>query len=520
MAKTNRVPREAHLDFGGPEQEAMRAGKFLEAKRSRDDLSCPTGGRGASESTLWEPAVSTSEEESRDVRQGLAVLVALIETGAIAASTYLAFIAYHLMVWGALPDPISYEWMCTGLALVYGVICLADKQYDFLGAEWKRRGLERGVLALTLAFVLLLAFLFLTGTVAFYSRGTFVAQMVFALPVQTAVRIILWRAVETARKRGYWIPPGVIVLVFPGVEMPQQFLERLSSRKEEIRRIYHLEPDGADIQLKTILRDGRILQCDSALLLFDADTMKAVVRAVDSLSEIPLRLQLLPIGMLDFMHNSRIGYYGRTRVIEIVSGPSWVLDRLLKRGLDLIVGIAATLLLMPLMLIVAVWIKLDSSGPILFLQVRHGYNNKPIKVLKFRTMVEHEDNSEFCQATRDDPRVTRVGRILRRTNIDELPQLLNVIRGDMSLVGPRPHAVSHNQMYDGQIARMARRHNVKPGITGWAQVNGLRGETDTLEKMRARVEHDLYYIDHWSFPFDVKILVKTIFSRKSYENAY
>jgi exopolysaccharide biosynthesis polyprenyl glycosylphosphotransferase len=188
--------------------------------------------------------------------------------------------------------------------------------------------------------------------------------------------------------------------------------------------------------------------------------------------------------------------------------------------LDLIVGTAATLLLMPLMLIVAVWIKLDSPGPIVFRQIRHGYNNKPIKVLKFRTMVTHGDNDQFCQTTRDDPRVTRIGRILRRTNIDELPQLLNVIRGDMSLVGPRPHAISHNQMYDGQIARMARRHNVKPGITGWAQVNGLRGETDTLEKMRARVEHDLYYIDHWSFAFDVRILIKTIFSSKSYHNAF
>ncbi len=249
--------------------------------------------------------------------------------------------------------------------------------------------------------------------------------------------------------------------------------------------------------------------------------MKAVVRAVESLSEIPVRLQLLPIGMLEFMHSSCIGYYGRTRVIEIGSaGPSWVADRLLKRGLDLIVSVAATLLLTPMMLIVAAWIKLDSRGPILFQQVRDGYNNKPIKVLKFRTMVVHEAKGPFCQATRDDPRVTRVGRILRRTNIDELPQLLNVIQGDMSLVGPRPHAISHNEMYEGRIARMARRHNVKPGITGWAQVNGLRGETDTLEKMQARVEHDLYYIDHWSFAFDLKILVKTIFSKKSYQNAY
>jgi Undecaprenyl-phosphate glucose phosphotransferase len=473
-----------------------------------------------SQSSLWESSAGGSGREAHDVRQALAVLVALIEMGAIGISTYVAFIAYHRVVWNTLPGTIPYGWMCTGLALTYGVICLADKQYDFLGAEWKQRGFKKGVLALTLAFVLLLAFLFLNGTLALYSRGTFVAQVAFALPVQIAVRAMLWRAVETARKRGHWIPPGVLVLVFPGVEMPQRFLERLSSRQEEIHRIYCLDPDGVDGQLKTILHDGRVSQCDSALLLFDADAMKTVVRAVDSLSEIPLRLQLLPIGMLDFMHSSRIGYYGCARVIEISSGPCWVADRLLKRGLDLVVGTAATLLLMPLMLIVAVWIKLDSPGPVLFQQIRHGYNNKPINVLKFRTMLMHEDNGQFCQATRDDPRVTRVGRMLRRTNIDELPQLLNVVRGEMTLVGPRPHAVSHNEMYDGQIARMARRHNVKPGITGWAQVNGFRGETDTLEKMRGRVEHDLYYIDHWSFAFDVKILVKTIFSRKSYENAY
>ena len=129
------------------------------------------------------------------------------------------------------------------------------------------------------------------------------------------------------------------------------------------------------------------------------------------------------------------------------------------------------------------------------------------------------EEREFRQATRDDPRVTRIGRILRRTNIDELPQLLNVIRGTMSIVGPRPHAIAHNEMYDGQIAHMSRRHNVKPGITGWAQVNGLRGETDTFEKMRERVAHDLYYIDNWSFAFDLKILLMTIFSKKSYENA-
>jgi Undecaprenyl-phosphate glucose phosphotransferase len=294
----------------------------------------------------------------------------------------------------------------------------------------------------------------------------------------------------------------------------------LSARHEHIHQIHYLEPDRLDSQVKSILQECRKSNCESILVLFDADGMDVITRTVDAISELPVRVQLLPIGMLNFMHCSRVGAFGRAHVLEIVSGPNWVADRLLKRGLDLLLGITAALLLMPLMLLLALLIKWDSPGPVLFRQLRHGFNNEPITVLKFRTMVTRQEEAEFRQATRNDPRITRIGRILRRTNFDELPQLFNVIRGEMSLVGPRPHAISHNQMFDGQILRLSRRHNVKPGITGWAQVNGFRGETDTFEKMQARVEHDLYYIDNWSFAFDLKILAMTIFSRKSYENAY
>jgi Undecaprenyl-phosphate glucose phosphotransferase len=470
---------------------------------------------------LYGTAANASQEaRRREVRSAFAITIATSEMAAVAASTYLAFLIYHFVVWGGLPKTIPYGWMCTGLALIYGFICLADRQYDFLGAEWNQRAfLHRGALAFALAFIFLLAFMFITGTVTLYSRGTFVAQLTLGLLVQTSVRILSWRAVEIARRRGYWASPGVLVLVFPGVEKPTRLLEELSSRNEEIRQIYYLDSGDSDSQLKTILSQCRSLQCDSVLLLFDSDSMDAVTRAADTLSEMPIRLQLLPIGMLGLMRCSRIGYYGRARVFEVASGPDWAMDRLLKRSFDIVVAAAVGVFLLPLLLIVMALIKLDTPGPVLFRQTRHGYNNKPIDVLKFRTMMVN-DEKEFRQTTRDDPRVTRIGRILRRTNIDELPQLLNVIRGDMSIVGPRPHAVSHNQMYDGQIARMSRRHNVKPGITGWAQVNGLRGETDTFEKMRARVEHDLYYIDNWSFAFDIKILLMTIFSKKSYENAY
>lgn len=178
---------------------------------------------------------------------------------------------------------------------------------------------------------------------------------------------------------------------------------------------------------------------------------------------------------------------------------------------DFVLGGLILFLLLPLMGIIAVLIKLDSRGPVLFRQKRLGLNNAVFEILKFRTMVhvagpEHE----VPQARQNDPRVTRIGRFLRRASLDELPQLFNVLRADMSLVGPRPHAIPHNQHYSSLIGGYWCRHRVRPGITGWAQVNGFRGETDTLDKMRQRVEFDLDYIKNWSLSFDLKVLLKTV----------
>jgi lipopolysaccharide/colanic/teichoic acid biosynthesis glycosyltransferase len=177
-------------------------------------------------------------------------------------------------------------------------------------------------------------------------------------------------------------------------------------------------------------------------------------------------------------------------------------------------------MLLPLFALVAIAIKLDTHGPIVFAQRRHGYNNVPFRMFKFRTMTLLEDGNDFRQATRHDSRVTRIGRFLRRTSIDELPQLYNVLIGDMSIVGPRPHAIAHNQMFDGVIASFWRRHNVKPGITGWAQANGYRGETRTLDLMHRRFEHDLYYIERWSFWLDIKIILMTLFCPTAHVNAH
>jgi len=170
--------------------------------------------------------------------------------------------------------------------------------------------------------------------------------------------------------------------------------------------------------------------------------------------------------------------------------------------------------------VIAIGVKLSSKGPVFFRQNRYGLNGQPIQVLKFRTMTTMDDGAVVVQASRNDSRITKFGAFLRRTSLDELPQFINVLRGDMSVVGPRPHAVAHNELYRGRIRGYMLRHKVKPGITGWAQVNGWRGETEVLSKMESRVEHDLYYIDNWSLLWDLQIVFLTVFGRRVRSNAF
>lgn len=201
-----------------------------------------------------------------------------------------------------------------------------------------------------------------------------------------------------------------------------------------------------------------------------------------------------------------------------LSGPS----RYTKEMLDRVLALAILAVISPLMLLIAALIKLTSPGPVIFRQTRHGWDGEPFTVYKFRTMHNHRggDRSNTEQARRNDPRITPLGLWLRRTSLDELPQFINVLQGNMSIVGPRPHPVELNDLYCDQVERYMWRHKVKPGITGWAQVNGYRGETDTIEKMRKRIEYDLYYIDRWSLWFDVKIILLTLLHGFTGGNAY
>jgi exopolysaccharide biosynthesis polyprenyl glycosylphosphotransferase len=237
-------------------------------------------------------------------------------------------------------------------------------------------------------------------------------------------------------------------------------------------------------------------------------------------SELPVSFNVAPMDSLDRPLASQVAMFDDLLTIQVHRPPLSLWDRSIKRTFDVAAAAIGLILLLPLFIAVSVAIRLDSRGPILFRQTRHGFNNEAIRVFKFRSMTTTENGDDFTQVVKNDPRVTRIGRILRATNIDELPQLINVLLGSMSIVGPRPHATAHNEIFLSKIPPLSRRHNVKPGITGWAQVNGFRGETDTIEKMQKRIDHDLQYIDNWSFMFDMKIIMMTLFSKKAYVNAY
>jgi polysaccharide biosynthesis protein PslA len=264
----------------------------------------------------------------------------------------------------------------------------------------------------------------------------------------------------------------------------------------------------------------RVLRPDDIVIAVPWSQTRIIESCVDTFLRTPAEIHLGPEAILDRFSEAEVAQLGPISSLNLTRRPLSVLQRVEKRIFDTVLAAVGLILLAPLFAIVTLLIRLDSSGPAFFLQRRYGFNQEPFRIVKFRTMTAMEDDANLISATRFDPRVTRIGAFLRRTSIDELPQLLNVLAGDMSLVGPRPHALAHDQRYDSRIAQYARRHNVKPGITGWAQVRGLRGEIATEEKMRRRVEHDLYYVDNWSLWFDIKIIALTVFSAKARADVY
>lgn len=300
---------------------------------------------------------------------------------------------------------------------------------------------------------------------------------------------------------------GLVVqemLVFedaPPGETPPQLAERIAE------------------DLSYAVNRARTTKPDAIIIALPWSEHHWIDQCVEAFMTVPVTISLAPEQVMERFAAPRISRIGSVSILELQPAPFSSTELVAKRVFDFVGATLGLIVLTPLFLALALLIKLDSKGPVLFFQRRYGFNQEPFRIVKFRTMTSLDDGDLVPQASKGDSRITRVGAWMRRWNLDELPQLLNVVQGRMSLVGPRPHALAHDREYEQKIALYARRHNVKPGITGWAQVNGLRGVTDTDEKMARRVAHDLWYIDNWSFWLDVAILVRTFFSRKAYRNA-
>ena len=270
------------------------------------------------------------------------------------------------------------------------------------------------------------------------------------------------------------------------------------------------DADRHAAQLQQIERLARRGEVAIVYIALPPAAWRLAQRLIDQLADTTVSVFLVPPLVTGPLTGGRWSSLHGVPLVSVYDTPFWGVAGWLKR-LEDVLGAALILPLIALPLaLIAVAVKRSSPGPVLFKQRRYGINGCEIQVWKFRTMTVCEDGPVVTQAQRQDPRVTRVGALLRRTSLDELPQFLNVLRGEMSIVGPRPHAIAHNELYRGKIHGYMLRHLVRPGITGWAQVNGWRGETDTEDKMVKRVEHDLWYIRHWSLWLDLKIILRTV----------
>ena len=372
----------------------------------------------------------------------------------------------------------------------------------------------RVVHAWTLVFVCLVILGYLTKTSGEYSRIWAVTWYSSALIGFALVRLLAVSQVQRWRRSGQLARTVAIVdLAGTGTELARRLQQ--GGAKVRLAGVFLLRPGpGRQNGIDNLIALSRLFRIDEVLVTVSGGGGGEVDAVLRRLGTIPANVRLCPaLPDLAASPVQGAGMFLDVMVLTVHRRPLGDWSGVLKRFEDLLLGTAMLLLLAPVMAMVAIAVKLDSPGPVLFCQARLGFNNNVIKVFKFRSM-RHVDNpgGDVKQAQRGDSRVTRVGRFLRRSSLDELPQLFNVLRGDMSLVGPRPHALAHNEQYAELIDDYLGRHRVQPGITGWAQVHGFRGETDTLDKMQGRVKYDLVYIERWSVLLDLKIIFLTVIS--------
>jgi Undecaprenyl-phosphate glucose phosphotransferase len=461
---------------------------------------------------------------SAAARHSISIATVLADAATIIGLSILIGVSYHLFAYGHLGPLRNFLAVGAVAASTFIVPPIFRGEYALTHYLSFRMHARRAFTYWNITFMVLLTLAFVTRALEDYSRASMILFYVLGLPAVVLTRYALVSTVILGSKMGlvtaqrmFLIGTTEDIAAFVRRYQPWNYglhtigaasLTRPESGGSELDQSLTLATD-----LDQAIETARILRPDAVYILSPWSETRMIDACVEEFLKIPVEIHLGPERILDRFENVSIAKHGPMASLQLTRAPLNWAERMLKRAFDITVAAGVLIVLSPLLALVSLLIVLESGRPLFFLQRRYGFNQHEFRIIKFRTMMTLDDGDLVQQARRNDPRVTRLGRFLRKWNLDELPQLVNVLKGDMSLVGPRPHALSHNRHYEQKIALYARRHNVLPGITGWAQVNGFRGETDTDEKMKRRVDHDLHYIDNWSLWLDLRILALTLFSR-------
>lgn len=449
-------------------------------------------------------------------RSALSYIVAAIDAVIITASAVGSGFAYHYFVFGYVDSLAKHFAIGMVFALGFTLLMTVRGYYRpsilvFVAKQSLYVALCSFLLATFLAFIV-----FLVGASDAFSRAT-IAIFAGTSTIGVIGSRFFWaRYIREATSRGL-VQKKKIVLIRAAGQQSEANEDGLRHLGLEAAQVIDVdETDNSDFLARVSLAMTR--NVSDIYVMTEGLSRDAFEDVARHLRTLPVPVQVILDPFVAQFAAMPANMLGDITVTQLQRAPLNLAERYTKRSFDIAVSAAALLFFAPLMLLAAIAIKLDSPGPVFYRQQRRGFNNEPFRIFKFRSMTVTEADGTMTQAVQNDARITRIGKFIRSTSVDELPQFLNVLLGDMSVVGPRPHAVSQEDHYDHLIARYAFRRHVKPGITGWAQINGHRGATPTVSSMESRLEHDLWYMHHWSLWLDVRITLRTfgaMFDRSS-----
>jgi Undecaprenyl-phosphate glucose phosphotransferase len=440
-------------------------------------------------------------------------------------TSVLSGLAYHLQTMGTLGAPTQYVAFAAVVAALFVPSMRSGGLYQPMKLLALRSQLKRIALIWTSVFLFLAGVLFALKIGTDFSRGatlSFAAIGFVALGIQRA----FWRSILTNGLTRSKFSGRKVVLITDTDESHDAALSGvLTNHGFQLDRQFRILPSTGDVNsheevIARAVAHLRGSDIQEIMVAADLSNWPKVKAILSRFRIIPLPISVIAQGSMAEILKRPLYPIGNIISVEWQRSPLSAIERALKRVVDILCAGTGLIVLLPLLMVTAIAVKLESPGPVLFRQRRCGFNGKIFHIYKFRTMSVMEDGNSVIAAARSDNRITRLGKWLRRTSIDELPQLLNVLSGAMSIVGPRPHALAHDNEFDQIVRNYAFRHHVKPGLTGWAQVNGYRGSIPNLAHLERRVELDIWYIDNWTVGLDIAIMFRTVLAISRGDNAY